>query len=106
MLCVVLPQLELLVHLLDVTGPYIDQMVRVLNWIRAVKPFGIGNFGGRTTIYTKPSGTVGMQPSSRVIVSMQAPRPTPAPVAPSAPAVRITPIPTTLGRRLMSYWRL
>jgi hypothetical protein len=60
-------QIDLLVHLLDVTGPALDQMIGILNTIRALKPIGITTVNGFTTVYTKPPGTTSIQPSSNIL---------------------------------------
>lgn len=85
-------QLDFLVHLLDVTGPYLDNIVRVLNLARAALPVDLTTYQGQTTIYTKDKGTVGMQQDS--VVLAQKPHPTSelnngAPIAQPAPAVPI-----------------
>jgi hypothetical protein len=104
-----LAQLDFLIHLLDVTGPALDAMVRVLNFMRRMLPIDVSTVQGATTVYTKPKGTTGMQANSTVLMSKALPGSEPnngAPPAPSAPAVRVTAVPraTPSGRRLLGGW--
>ncbi|KAF8072902.1 hypothetical protein HT031_000562 [Scenedesmus sp. PABB004] len=92
-------QLDFLVHLLDVTGPYLDKMVRVLNFVRGALPFDVSTVAGRTTVFTKAPGTVGMSDSSKVLATKGHVTSEPnngAPPAPSAPAVVVENIPKTM----------
>lgn len=103
-------QLEFLLHLLDVTGPYLDKMVQALNFMRRMLPIDATTYQGKTTVFTKPKGTVGMQNSSVIIAQKQHPTSQPnggAAPAPAAPPVPTTPVPKTLNgtrahRRLRS----
>lgn len=95
-------QLQFLVHLLDVTGPYLDKMVRLLNVLRSLSPIDKTTYMGKTTIYTKPKGTVGLQNSSIILAQKDHPTSEPnngAPIAAPAPAVHVgfpSPFPPTV----------
>lgn len=112
---VVVLQIELLLHLLDVTGPVLDKMVNILNTMRRMLPVDASTYMGHTTIFTKPKGTIGLHPTSVIFGRKVFPSATPnngAPPAPVPPPVPLTPIPRTLngtasssstGRRLLSF---
>jgi hypothetical protein len=107
-------QLDFLVHLLDVTGPYLDKMVNVLNFMRAWLPIDVTTVQGNTVVYTKDKGTTGMG-SNSVILAQKNVGSEPnngAPPAPVPPPVPTTPVPTTLPnvrrngnrRSLLHFW--
>jgi hypothetical protein len=113
-------QLEFLLHLLDVTGPVLDKMVTILNTMRRMLPVDKTNYMGKITVFTKPKGTIGMQPSSFILgrkVHPQSPPNNGAPPAPIPPPVPAFPrtlnstanstaaAPVT-GRRLLSFWHM
>lgn len=114
--CVPCAQLELLLHLLDVTGPALDKMVTILNTMRRALPIDATTYMGKTSIFTKPKGTIGLQPSSIIFGRKIHPTATPnngAPPAPLPPPAPMTPFPRTLnstnstdssGRRLLSFF--
>jgi hypothetical protein len=60
-------QLELLVHLLEVTGPALDKTTSLLSLVRRMSPIDKTNYMGKVTLFTKPKGTVGMQPDSIIL---------------------------------------
>lgn len=116
-------QLEFLLHLLDVTGPALDKMVQILNTMRRMLPVDKTNYMGKITLFTKPKGTIGMQPSSIILGKKLLPGSPPnngAPPAPLPPAVPA--LPRTLpgnpsgsnstgaaastGRRLLNFWHM
>lgn len=114
---VLLPlQLEFLVHLLDVTGPYLDAMVRVLNFIRSMLPVDVSTVQGKTTVYTKDKGTTGLQANSVILLQkthITSEENNGAPPASAAPPVPTKPVPTTIPalhkngnhrRSLLSFW--
>ncbi|KAF6266726.1 hypothetical protein COO60DRAFT_1473211 [Scenedesmus sp. NREL 46B-D3] len=108
-------QLEFLVHLLDVTGPYLDKMVRLLNFMRAMLPIDATTVQGRTVVYTKDKGTTGMGSNSVILAEKSHVTSEPnngAAPAPAAPPVPTSPVPQTIPgvrrpndrRRLLSFW--
>jgi hypothetical protein len=112
---VLLVQLEFLVHLLDVTGPYLDKMVRMLNFMRAMLPIDVSTVQGKTTVYTKDKGTTGMGSNSVILAQKSHITSEPnngAPPAPVAPPVPTSPVPLTIPgvrrpnnrRSLLNFW--
>lgn len=116
-------QLEFLLHLLDVTGPVLDKMVNLLNTMRRMLPVDKTNYMGKVTLFTKPKGTIGMQPSSIILgrkIHPQSPPNNGAPPAPTPPPIDVPPRTlnragssntttsafATTGRRLQSFWHL
>lgn len=115
-------QLEFLLHLLDVTGPVLDKMTRILNTMRRMLPVDKTNYMGKITVFTKPKGTIGMQDSSVVLARKIHPQSPPNNGAPAAPIPPPVPaFPRTLnntgnataaapaastGRRLLNLWGL
>lgn len=93
------PQLELLIHLLDITGPYLDRIINILNTLRRILPIDATTYRGHTTVFTKAPGRVGMGPESVVLAQKPGPGSPPnngAPPAPTFPPVPIPAYPKTL----------
>jgi hypothetical protein len=95
-------QLELLIHLLDVTGPYLDRIINILNTMRRILPIDASTYQGKTTVFTKAPGTIGMGAGSVVLARKPgpgAPANNGAPPAPTFPPVPVPVYPKTLPPR-------
>lgn len=87
-------------HLLDITGPYLDKIVQILNAMRRMLPIDKGTVEGKTTLFTKPPGTVGFGPLSFILARKPTPPQQPnngAPPASVPPPVVVPRFPKTLG---------
>jgi hypothetical protein len=83
-------QLESLVHLLEVTGPTLDKTTSLLSTVRRILPVDKSNVMGKVTLFTKPKGTIGLQPDSIILgqkLHPQSPFNNGAPPAPLPPPV-------------------